>query len=891
MAIFKYKTRADSSPQRKPRVYFTCHPKDFSNCFEKICEDIFKTQDCAIYYTEDMNEEIEEKYKESDLGQMNLFVIPVTFSLLSESNRAMSSDLKYAQENHIPILPIMIEPGLTSLYSQKDKFYELQYLDPFSNDLTAISYEEKLKKFLNSVLISDEMAKKIRNAFDAYIFMSYRKKDRHYANELMKMIHKHPEFHTIAIWYDEFLTPGESFRENIEKMMRSSKLVTLLVTPNLLEYVDGKPNYVMEHEYPDARKAEIEILPIEMETTDKNELHSKYDNIPECVRPNDTEAFKKRLFDTLSRTAHSESKDDPEHNFLIGLAYLEGIDVEVDHAKGFTLVSNTANSGFIPAMKKMRELYMIGDAVKADYYKGISWQSKIVLLLKSHLSMGDCDVASYIKEVYQLGDDYKKVGMQKDAFNAYNTATSTGLDNLKDLLSSPENIDLIVQGCIKTGDAAYAIKDLDEALQKYNCAENIINTLKKDIGSADSSLDIQLKLLSVKIASAFSKVYQGEANFNKAESYINKALALCQSLIELKPLSPHMMISIGFVYITSAEIAFDRQDYTKSEKDYKAAISVFDSIYKDSGAEEIKKTIASLYHRLSLVAHFLTDFDLKKYYEEKGEKLHKQIKLTYNHTSIELKKSQAKEFYEQRKYHPAYELCSELVELGEVSSLKNLAFLYRLGNGVEKSIPTAIALYEKAIAAGDGIAATTLGMMYRDGNDVEKNEQTALELFQKAMELGDSSGRLLYQALKSKLEYEESKKVTKSYTKTSEEFPCFDNCKKVAEINLGKETVSLILTKELTSACLVRSDGRMIDRFSVWAPGWGDFTSFDLWVENNRLAIKEASFCHYDRYTEITVYKYKEIMSESIEVEVFNEEDRPGRVCLPIGATGLLNTF
>ena len=91
MATFLYKTRGDSYPEHRPRVYFTCHPEDFSEYFAKICEDIFKTHDCAIFYSEDMNEEIEEKYLESDLGQMNLFVIPVTFKLLNEPNRAMDS--------------------------------------------------------------------------------------------------------------------------------------------------------------------------------------------------------------------------------------------------------------------------------------------------------------------------------------------------------------------------------------------------------------------------------------------------------------------------------------------------------------------------------------------------------------------------------------------------------------------------------------------------------------------------------------------------------------------------------------------------------------------------------------------------------------------------------
>ena len=291
MATFLYKTRDVSSPERKPRVYFTCHPDDFLKHFDNICTYIFKTHDCAVFYTEDMTAEIEKKYLESDLGQMNLFVMPVTLKLLTEPNRAMDSDFRYAKEKNIPVLPIMTESGLDDLYSRKDKFGELQYLDPYSQDKTAISYADKLRKYLDAVLISNETAERVRKAFDAYIFLSYRKKDRHYANALMKMIHSHPEFRDIAIWYDEFLTPGESFRENIEKMMRDSKLFALLVTPNLLEYVNGEPNYVMAHEYPDAKASGMYIIPAEMEVTDKAELRANYEDIPECVNPSEDELF------------------------------------------------------------------------------------------------------------------------------------------------------------------------------------------------------------------------------------------------------------------------------------------------------------------------------------------------------------------------------------------------------------------------------------------------------------------------------------------------------------------------------------------------------------------------------------------------------------------------
>ena len=78
-----YKTKSGGSPQDKPRVYFTCHPDDFDRTFPKVCEDIFKTHDCVIYYTANMTELLPEDTREFDLERMNMFVVPVTFRLMT----------------------------------------------------------------------------------------------------------------------------------------------------------------------------------------------------------------------------------------------------------------------------------------------------------------------------------------------------------------------------------------------------------------------------------------------------------------------------------------------------------------------------------------------------------------------------------------------------------------------------------------------------------------------------------------------------------------------------------------------------------------------------------------------------------------------------------------
>lgn len=419
---FQYKTKDRANPTGKPKVYFTCHPQDFDRAFEMICADIFASHDCAIYYTTDMGIDIPEENRETDLNCMNLFVMPVTFRLLREPNRAMDSDFRFAMERHIPVLPIMIESGIDEFYSAPDKFGALQYLNPFSSDLTEISYQEKLKNYLEAVLISDETAKRVREAFDASVFLSYRKKDRRLANELMRLIHSRDELRDIAVWYDEFLTPGESFKKNIDRMLHDSQLFTLLVTPNLLEEPNGKPNFVMGEEYPEVKKISNEtgmpILPAEMEPTDKSALAEKFAGLPSCVNTND-ETFLNELLQTLSGIAKRVNDDEPIHNYLIGLAYLEGIDVERNAERAYSLIQSAAESGLILAMEKMVDLLSTGTGCDYDFSKAVLWKKKVV---DYYSNIHDLDCLEKKAILYEELADLLEIQNEKSAGRYYQFA-------------------------------------------------------------------------------------------------------------------------------------------------------------------------------------------------------------------------------------------------------------------------------------------------------------------------------------------------------------------------------------------------------------------------------------------------------------------------------------
>ena len=408
---FKYKTRGDASPKGRSRVFFCCRDEDHDRYFEAISNEILNiAKDAAIWYHDPADPEPEGEDYSADLGNMQLFVIPISAAFLREENRARSVEFKFAMDHHIPVLPLMQEPGLEQDFNRICG--DLQFLYKYENarDLTAVPYEEKLKKFLDSVLISADLSSKIRAAFDAYIFLSYRKKDRKYADEIMRLIHADPYCRDVAIWYDEFLTPGENFNDAIIEAMEKSSVFALVVTPNLLQ----DPNYVMTTEYPAAKKMQLPLLPIEADDTDKKLLASLYEGL-EQIYPKDR--IGELIKDMLRNIAIHTNDSDPVHNFFIGLAYLSGIDVEKDADRAVELISMAADRGLPEAFEKLESMYRTGDGVPRDFKKSLEWQKKFLERLKyrakahpNSLEYND----RYFHGLWDLSDSLRSMGRTKE---------------------------------------------------------------------------------------------------------------------------------------------------------------------------------------------------------------------------------------------------------------------------------------------------------------------------------------------------------------------------------------------------------------------------------------------------------------------------------------------
>lgn len=308
-----------------------------------------------------MNASVEDL--EIVLKEMQLFVIPITMDYLFKPNTAREFEFGYAIENCIPVLPIIMETNVDKYFSKqmevvKKGYGDIQFLNYIINTSAQGTFNEKFKHKISSVLNGEEMIRRIQNEFRANVFLSYRKKDREYAEKLKKLIHQMSFCWDIAIWYDEYLIPGEQWTISLEKQIADSEVMILVVTPNILE----RGNYVLKHEYPSACTNGKKIIPIQVIPTNIHKFKRLFPDMGKVIDVKDEKMLEIEMANVFSgiKSRH----DNPEHCFLIGLAYLDGIYVERDLEKAEKLITFAANNKCPEAYGQLISMYEEGKGVK-----------------------------------------------------------------------------------------------------------------------------------------------------------------------------------------------------------------------------------------------------------------------------------------------------------------------------------------------------------------------------------------------------------------------------------------------------------------------------------------------------------------------------------------------
>lgn len=616
MERLSVKTRGDSSPQGKSRVWFCAHPDDYETYLEPIAKEILEKQNCAFYYDEVPFNSYDPEDFFTDLSQMNLFVMPVTSRLLTTENRALDVEFAYAMEHHIPVLPLMQESGLEKLFNEKCG--DLQFLDKNQRDSTAIGYEEKLNKYLSSVLIGDELAAKVREAFDAYIFLSYRKKDRKYAQELMRLIHENDFCRDIAIWYDEFLTPGEDFNTSIAEALKKSKLFALAVTPNLI----NEKNYVMTVEYPEAKKINKKILPAEMVSTDFGKLQKNYPGIPACTNAYDHEELSATLQNALEFIVLRSNDNDPKHNFFIGLAYLGGIDVEINHERAVSLITSAAEAGLPEAMEKLVSMYRIGEGVARNYEIAVAWQSKLVDRFKDVYmqTKSEADAFSYLDAAWLLGDYWFELLKLDEAKSAY-----------EQLLTEAASMDPCFEPMRMRAYKATGYKKLGHIEKELRQWDSACKYYAKSLDACESS-NIETATLDVCVTLAgvyhsLGDIAEEQDKWPEAEDYFTKSVLACERLVEEAGMA-EFRLNLSIVYSRLGQLAYLQRKLDEAKVWLEKGLVIIFSVNDELKTADSLEQLSCCYGKLGNIALARGDLaEAKEYYRKQLDEAQAFVKM------------------------------------------------------------------------------------------------------------------------------------------------------------------------------------------------------------------------------------------------------------------------
>lgn len=149
-------TRGESNAGGKPGVYLVCHPEQTALVIPLLSEDILRHANCAIWYDSEPESSYDVQELWNALNKIQLFVVAVTSKFLYADHRARNVELKYALEQHIPVLPVLFESGLVREFNRITDTI-IRGVDRTENDPTATSYEDVLDSYLKSVLVSHSL--------------------------------------------------------------------------------------------------------------------------------------------------------------------------------------------------------------------------------------------------------------------------------------------------------------------------------------------------------------------------------------------------------------------------------------------------------------------------------------------------------------------------------------------------------------------------------------------------------------------------------------------------------------------------------------------------------------------------------------------------------------
>lgn len=366
------------------RVYFSCHEKDLPLMDEVADQLRGITEDCVIAYREPGTVVDPNHFEEVE--DFPLVVIPVTHTWFEEGIHQQEFDL--FREKTKPMIPILFDGDLVETFNAHSG--EMQLLrrdDP--------EYSEKLSRALQSFLVDQATVEAVERAFTHKLFIAYCREDLEQVRRLIRCIRQSEEGRRVSVWFDKYLQVGRNFEEVIFSKLDESQLFGMVLTPHLVQ----RDTYVKRQEYPRALEGDKEMVVFQLADADWKSLLTELERIaaergysfPEgrlpvqVGRDEGFVSYVKKLLREVEGTDDVEEKR--ELNYLLGVAYRNGIGVEFDYRYAMKKFKAAAEEGEYRSAHCLAEMFLNGVGVRRDLKQAKKW---------------------YIREIEYLFEEYKK---------------------------------------------------------------------------------------------------------------------------------------------------------------------------------------------------------------------------------------------------------------------------------------------------------------------------------------------------------------------------------------------------------------------------------------------------------------------------------------------------
>ena len=608
-SFLKCKVRKNSSPDGKCKVYFCCCREDFERYFEEISNDILTDCDCAIYYYPS-NVVIPAEIRQSDLAQMNLFVMPVTVGLVYGTfNNQAKNDAYFAILNNIPLLPIMTEDSLIGKFT--DAFPGQTWINKYSDDSAKLSsYKDDFNAYLRDAIVSGEALSKIKKSFDAYIFLSYCKEDRQFVDPLMQKIHQVNGYQNVAIWHDQFLTSNNILMVDSLTALKKSSIFLMLVTPNMA----SSDRLDEEREYVEARIENKTVMAIEMDKTDLDQLKRHYPEIPNPANIDDEDEFNRILCSANKEFAVGASN--ARRDYYLGLAYLYGIDVEINHKRALELIEKAANAGIQEAIERLVIMYRIGLGVDSNYTKLIRWDCRLIANKKDKFAKDPSheNYSSIFNSLIVYCQDISDHESLQEVLASYDVIIEFLTLNSSKFDTRPElSLCYRLKGTIasKGGLPSDAITFFQQAAEIDRTLVNETRVEKTRLQLADDYF-----LLGF--------IHESQNMFSNAQHYYQEALHVSQKT-ENESGTAETRRHIAMVLKRLENIAGIEKRWADAESYCQSEIDIYRDLVKETGMIGIYRELANSLTRLENIAGVNGRYADAKFYCEQASEVWKTI--------------------------------------------------------------------------------------------------------------------------------------------------------------------------------------------------------------------------------------------------------------------------